>query len=322
MRYLNIILLVLIAGLTACEKEIPYDDIAPEPLLAVNGLQHVGEPARLCVEKSSFYVGTESDFRVKDVTVDLYVNGVFKESLRVWDSCYYETYENWQTGEIYQRLRYAFTYCEGDYLLGEGDALHFEVHTPEFEETAVAETTMPTTPNLIRFDTIRVEEDTYGDKTIFFALEIDDPAGKDYYNLHPGEGLDGFVSSDPVFSDFMNIVHVDDLFGNSDYYGRGTYNLFNDAYFDGTRYTVTLKTRWYAYDSEYYEPYVASLSKVDDGFYQYMKSYNIYHNADSQELLGWFTEPAQVYSNVQHGVGVVSAQGREVTMTIDLMDLK
>ena len=74
------------AGLTACEKEILYDDIAPEPLLVVNGIQHVGEPARLCVERSSFYINSETDFRVKDVHVDLYVNGVFKEALQVRDS--------------------------------------------------------------------------------------------------------------------------------------------------------------------------------------------------------------------------------------------
>ena len=318
MKHLKILILVLMAGLTACEKEISYDDIAPKPLLAVNGLQHVGEPARLCVEKSSFYVNTESDFRVKDVEVDLYVNGVFKESLRVWDSCYYETYQNWQTDEIYQQLRYAFTYCEGDYILAEGDALRLEVRSSEFEETAVAEVTMPTTPNVIRFDTLRTEEDANGERTVYWALEIDDPAGEDYYNLHPEGGLDGFVSSDPVFSDFMDLVHVDDLFGNSDYYGRGSYNLFNDAYFDGTRYTVTLKTRLYSYDSEYYEPFVASVSKVDDGFYQYKKSHNMYESIDNQELLSWFTEPVQVYSNVQHGVGVVCAQGQEVTMRLEL----
>lgn len=311
--------MAVVVMLTACEKDILYDDIAPEPLLVVNGLQHVGEPARLSVEKSSFYAGTERDFRVKDVEVDLYVNGAFKESLRVWDSCYYSEYENWQTGEITQELRYAFVYCEGTYLLQEGDALRFEVRSPEFEEVAEAETTMPFAPNVVRFDTLRVEEDQNGERTVYFSLVIEDPSGKDYYNLDPQQGLDGFISNDPVFSDFMNLEHVDDLFGNTDYYGRGPYNLFNDGYFDGKSYSITLKTRLYSYDSEYYEPFVASVSRVDESFYQYMKSYNLYSYNDN-ELLGWFSEPAQVYSNVKQGVGVVSAQSPAVVFTIDLSE--
>lgn len=313
---------LLVLGLAACEKEILYDDIAPEPLLVVNGLQHVGEPARLAVEKSSFVVNAERDFRVKDVEVDLYVNGVFKEALQVRDSLIMETWGVWSEDEndivTEERLEYGFVYCEGTYLLQAGDALRFVVRSSEFEKAAVAETKMPLTPNVIRFDTIRVEETADGDRTLYFALEIDDRAGKDFYNLDGWEGLDDFTSSDPVFADFMNIVDVDDLFGNNDYYGRGRYNLFNDAYFDGTRYTVSLKTRFYSYDGQYYEPYIIYVSQVDEAFYQYKKSYNLYHNNDDG-LLGVFTEPTQVYSNVQNGVGVVCAQGEAVCLVLDFL---
>ena len=317
-----IIMVIMMAGLAACEKEILYDDIAPEPLLVVNGLQHVGEPARLAVEKSSFVVNAERDFRVKDVEVDLYVNGAFKEALQVRDSLIMETWGVWSEDEddliTEERLDYGFVYCEGTYLLQEGDELRFEVRSSEFEKAAVVETKMPLTPNVIRFDTIRVEETADGDRTLYFALEIDDPTGKDYYNLDAREGLDGFTSSDPVFADFMNITDVDDLFGNNDYYGRGRYNLFDDAYFDGTRYTVSLRTRFYSYDGQYYEPYILYVSQVDEAFYQYKKSYNLYHNNDDG-LLGFFTEPTQVYSNVQNGVGVVCAQGEAVVFVLDFM---
>ena len=44
MRYFRLLfVLIIMVGLTACEKEILYDDIAPEPLLVMNGIQHVGE---------------------------------------------------------------------------------------------------------------------------------------------------------------------------------------------------------------------------------------------------------------------------------------
>lgn len=327
MRHIKILsIIILMAGLTACEKEILFSDIAPEPLLVVNGIQHVGEPARLCVEKSSFYADVEKDFRVKDVHADLYVNGAFKETLQVRDSILMETYwvvdDEWGNGHEEERLVFAFNFCEGTYILCEGDELRFEVSSSEFEKTAVAETTMPSMPNVISFDTVRIanNNDGYGSQTIYFSLVIDDPLGKDYYNLFPKDGLEGFVTSDPVFADFMNIVHVDDLFGGSNYYANGPYNMFNDAYFDGKQYTVSLEMSVFI-DSYYsfFESYTLEVTKADYNLYQFKKSYTAQQFNDNG-VMGLFTEPTQVYSNVKHGVGVVCAQSQPVTVSIDLSE--
>lgn len=315
-----ILIIVLMAGLTACEKEIMFEDIAPEPLMVVNGIQHVGEPARLSVEKTSFYIDTETDFRVKDVHVDLYVNGAFKEALQVRDSMIMETYWVYdpETGDSHEEERpsYAYVYCEGEYLLCEGDQLRFEVSSSEFDEVAVAETTIPYAPNVISFDTLRVESSPDGLNNVYLSLKIDDPAGSDYYNLCPQEGLSHFTTSDPVFADFMNIVHVDDLFGGSDYYGRGEYNMFNDTYFDGSQYTINMNSTAYSVGSYHYKPLVMEVTKVDYALYQFAKSYSSYDYAD--DLLALFTEPIQVYSNVQNGVGVVCSQSLPVTVVVDL----
>ncbi len=321
MRYFRLLfVLIIMVGLTACEKEILYDDIAPEPLLVMNGIQHVGEPARLCVEKSSFYINSETDFRVKDVHVDLYVNGAFKEALQVRDSMIMETYTivTEEGMEEHERPRYAFNYCEGEYILCEGDALRLEVSSSEFDDVAVAETTIPYAPNVVSFDTIRVETSDDGLSTVYLSLKIDDPAGNDYYNLYPQEGLTNFTTSDPVFTDFMNIVHVDDLFGGNDYYGRGAYNMFNDAYFDGTQYAISMNSTVYGDGSYYYQPLVMEVTKVDYALYQFKKTYSDYDYAD--DLLSLFTEPIQVYSNVQNGAGVVCSQSRPVTVIVDLRE--
>ncbi len=301
------------AGLTACEKVILFDDIAPEPMLVVNGMQHVGQPARLNVEKSSFYINDEADLRVKDVHVNLYVNGAFKESLHVRDSMIMETYWTWsvEEGEVaHERPRYAFNYCEGEYILSEGDVLRFEVSSSEFDEVAVAETTIPYPPNVVSFDTIQVVDIGI----VYFALTLDDPIGEDYYNLNLKDGFDvGFESSDPVFADFMNIIHIDDLFGGSEYQGRRWgYNMFNDTYFDGKRYSVSLHTHAY-----YGHSFVMEVSKVDYNLYQFQKSYSNYEYTDGG-LLGLVTEPTQVYSNVQNGLGVVCSQSSPITVTATL----
>ena len=323
MKQLKLLTIIMImAGLTACEKEIMFTDIAPEELLVVNGIQHVGEPARLYVEKSSFYTDeVEKDFRVKDVHADLYVNGVFKESLRVRDSIRYEEHYYYEVDSLVSEIEYAFVYCEGDYLLCEGDALRFGVSSSEFEKTAVAETTMPSAPNAISFDTIRIAGNTdgYGGKTIYFSLVIDDPAGKDYYNLFPREGLEGFTTTDPVFADFMNVEHVEDLFGGGNYYANGPYNLFNDSYFDGKQYAVDIEMS--IHTDVFLEPFVLEVSKVDYGLYQFKKSYSSFVTIDDGPM-GLFTEPSQVYSNVRNGVGVVCSQSQPVTFSMDLSRIK
>ena len=313
-------------GMTACEKEILYDELAPEPLLVVNGVQHVGEPAHLCVEKSSFYPDVEKDFRVKDVHADLYVNGVFKETLQVRDSLEMEPCwiadENGM-GQESERLRFAFNYCEGTYILCEGDELRFEVRSSEFEKTAVAETKMPSMPNVISFDTIRIAGNTdgYGGKTIYFSLVIDDPAGKDYYNLFPKYGLEGFTTTDPVFADFMNVEHIEDLFGGGNYYANGPYNMFNDTYFDGKQYSVSLEMSVYTDSYAFFEPYTLEVTKTDYNLYQFKKTYAAQQFNDNG-LMGLFTEPTQVYSNVENGAGVVCSQSQPVSVTIDLSSYK
>jgi len=316
-KYSILFILMALLQFTACEKEILFEEAESDPMLVVNGIQKVGEPARLNVERSSFYIDTEKDFRVANVVADLYVNGAFKETLQVMDSMYFECYEDWETGEIHEELQYGFTYCEGTYLLCEGDDLRFEVRSSDFKETAVAEVKMPSSPDVISFDTIRMshsEQSNY--TTVYFKLKISDPTGPDFYNLNPEDAMVGFFTNDPVFTDITSFEDVDDLFGVTDYYGYSAYNAFKDDYFDGKEYSLTLSVMVYGEELEY--PFTLHVSRVDEALYRYLNSYRAYEQTNPDGLLGMFTEPVQVYSNVQNGIGVVCAQSLPVTFTIDL----
>lgn len=313
-------LTVGVCHLVSCTKDVEFTGIQSDPLLVVNGLQHVGEPARLRVEKSVFFLDDQPDRRVKDVQVDLYVNGTFKESLLVRDSLEMEYYYYWtEEGDVYkERLRYAFNYCESQYVIGEGDQLRFEVHSSEFDD-ATAEVSVPRAPQVISFDTVRVEasHNEYELK-MRFALKLDDPVGSDYYNLYPQGGLSGFTSTDPVFNDLI-AEDIEEIFGDHEYYGWGQYNMFSDQFFDGSEYTVTMEAYWYVgEDYNYYEPFTLEVTRLDANFYQYYKSYRAYSNSDPESLIGMFTEPVQVYSNVKNAIGVVGAQSQPVTVSIDL----
>lgn len=303
--------------LASCTKEIEFTGEQSESKLVVNGLQQVGQPARLCVEKSVFFIESQKDCRVKDVHVDLYVNGVFKETLQVRDSMVNETYQDWQTHQMVNKLVYAFNYCEGQYLLCEGDELRFEVSSSEFD-TATAEVKMPEAPQVISFDTVRIDPLYDYGLTVRFALKIADAVGSDYYNICPRDGMAGFMSSDAVFKDLIGIEDIEDVFGESDYYGNGLYNTFSDLLFEGMDYTVSLEINMFG--ETFYEPFTLEVSRLDAGLYQYIKSYNSYENSDPGSLLGMFTEPVQVYSNVKNAIGVVGAQSQPVIMTIDLTE--
>jgi hypothetical protein len=318
MRKIKILLAgaILMLGLFSCVKDIEFKGEQSEPMIVVNGVQQVGMPSRLCVEKSQFFMDIGNDYRLKDVSVELYVNGSFKESLQVRDSLIDEVYLVWNEEEQEEheetRLDYAFNYCEGQYVLCAGDQVRYVVSCDGFD-TATVELTMPEAPNVVSFDTVSV--DSYNN-VISFALVLDDPAGKDFYNLYPHGALSGFTSSDPVFSELLSF-NVEELVGeNNDYYGYGYYNVFNDTYFNGKRYTVSMtKSVWGLENSE---PFILEVSRADESLYRYKKTYESYQEIDPNGLIGMFTEPVQVYSNVQNGAGIVAAQSQPVVMVVDL----
>lgn len=316
MKVYKLVIILIAVVLASCTKEVDFTGTQSDPLLVVNGLQQVGQPARLCIEKSTFFLDDQPDCRVKDLQVDLYVNGVFEESLQVRDSMEMEGYIIWSdTGDMYvERLHYAFNYCESNYILSDDDKVRFEVSSSEFE-TATAEVTMPKAPQVISFDTVRVDPFYDYGQTIHFALKLKDPSGSDYYNLYPQGALSGFTSTDPVFSDQM-ISDIEDMFTENEYYGYGQYNVFTDKFFDGKEYSLSLEITEYGDVFEW--PFILEVSRLDDGFYQYLRSYQAYSNSDPESMIGMFTEPVQVYSNVKNGIGVVAAQSRPVIMTIDL----
>lgn len=303
MKKIILVLTVLLFGMASCVKDVEFNGEQSDPLLVVNGVQQAGKTANLCIEKSWFFLNSQLDLRVKDVEVDLYVNGSFKESLQVRDTI----------------TDYAFTYCEGRYELCEGDRLRFEVRSSEFE-TAYAEVTLPESPTVISFDTVNVDLD-YG--TIKFAVEIDDPAGTDFYNLYFYNAIEAeysvysFYSDDPVFADPLDLG-ADDLIGDSsDYYGGGLYNVFTDTYFNGRSYKVNFT--YFFWEVELTEPFVVEMSRVDEGLYKYQKTSKKYEMNDPNGIIGMFSEPVQVYTNVENGVGVVSGQSKPVVMTLDLI---
>lgn len=293
----RLIIFLLLLGMASCVKDIEFDGEQSDPLLVVNGVQQVGQPACLFIEKSVFFLDDQVDCRVKGLEVDLFVNGNFKESLKVRDTI---------------TLEYIFNYCEGQYVLREGDRLRFEVRSDEFE-MAVAEVDLPDAPIVLSLDTVGID---YELGMIEFEVTIDDPVNTDFYNLcmYNSLGIAEFFSGDPVFADPLNLDPNSLVGESSDYYGTGFYNVFPDTYFNGKVYTVKFSS--YYWEDEYAETFWLEVNRVDEHLYRYSKTYEVYQESNPNSILGMFSEPVQVYSNVQNAVGVVCGQSESIIKPI------
>ena len=76
----------------------------------------------------------------------------------------------------------------------------------------------------------------------------------------------------------------------------------------------------YWYGDEMYEPFTLEVTRLDANMYHYLNSYRAYSNTDPESLIGMFSEPVQVYSNVRNAIGVVGAQSSPVVVSIDITE--
>ena len=162
-KYITFVLVLFAAA--SCIKDVDFDGEETSPKLVVNGIQVVGETPNLCIEKSRFFLSNETNIKVKGLAVKLYVNDAFVEDLMVMDSC--TTNEN---GYYYGEPNYKFSYCYGTYVYQEGDKIRFEVSSDDFDTTEI-EIAMPGQPEILNFDTTKVEP-------VYYSTYEEDP---DFY---------------------------------------------------------------------------------------------------------------------------------------------
>lgn len=339
---ISIIAAAFILLFASCEKIIDFNGSQTKPLLVVNGIQRQGEPARVTVSHSQFFLSNDDDYSVSNAVVKLYINGQYIETLQhTVDTLTYSWSD--ETSDVYFGTR----------VLEAGDSVRFEVSAPDFEPVKTG-TIIPDVPFVVSFDTSRTETETVseyysftdidenGDSCyitwtgdtiwpndisggrFYFNLRFNDKADElNYYNLSIINGFlttysDDFVFASSYLDPFEQIGSA--LGGETNYYYLRESNPFSDTYFNGKEYNLSF------YDYNYtflYEPSItfeASLSSVDYNYYQYIRTYLQSEDNDGMgSLVGMFSEPTQVYSNVEGGVGIVCSESvaskRSVTIS-------
>jgi hypothetical protein len=322
--YISFVILGL--GFFACEKEIEFKGKIVAPKLVANGFFSPDSAVSIHLSESRFFLSNENNFRnVTDADVSLWKDGKIIETLRSVGGGRY-------IGNYYPKV---------------GDKLNITAKAPGFDAIDCATEIVPA-PVILTVDTLNTHfnvDDYHGgygyDETAVYyvrenydlTVQISDPPKvsnyysvflyiRNYYNdgNYMDEGV-WFESDDLVFGTLDA-----DLFGME----GNTYNVFSDELFDGNEYRLKLRyEHYFTGDNSPEDPkhpttrlirreLNVELQSLSKPLYLYLKSRSASEN--SEDLGGLFSEPVQIFSNVNGGIGILGSYTRttyKVSMRIN-----
>ena len=198
-----------------------------------------------------------------------------------------------------------------------GDSLEFKVMVPGYS-LVQAGTRVPAEPD---FEVLETAFDTIN-RICQVKVRINDPKGRNYYRISfegwtknyynpsdtdttPNYALLFYSTDDIVFTDATS---VDFLLEQGETSAYGTNLSFSDALFDGKTHTMTFNMSLGGYGSVNYVfdtvryPFYVRLTALSYDRYRY--DYTLKQKDNEFEL---FSEPTQIHTNVQGGIGVFAA---------------
>lgn len=322
----TLLLIATMLLLAACEKQIDIDIEYTEPQVVVMSQNNAGDPVSLTLTYSrpvygTYYIRNGEDYfqQITDATATLSVNGASAITAT-------------RTGNTY-----TFAYTPQP-----DDQLNLSIAVPG-HEAVTATATVPHTPSLtnvnFRREGTSMHYETYFDSsTVSFTL-TDNNATTDYYSIRlrcidtavlvKRNYYDSILGYDTVYHDrYLNfecvdylIVHNSDLgslVGDLDPVSTSTYYgdelLFTDAEINGLSHTIKLSPSSYHYNDYYEEEYyyygemteyharlILEVTNLTRDLYLFRQTVDSYSYDD---LLGTFTEPVQIHSNIDGGIGI------------------
>jgi len=303
----------------SCTNEIEFNGEQQKPMLVLNSFVTPDSVVKVQLTRSKFFLENDTKFdTITNAEVKLYVNDIFVEKLNPGTNGYYT----------------------GTYFPKENDMLKFIAISPQLGEVT-ATTNIAPKQAIIGIDTSSIALEIYpmvqyesvnggpyiADTMGYYystGLDLrirfkDEPNVKNYYRLvlkAKSYYTDGKVVENTVNSSSDDLVfgsnNTDILGEMSSYY---LYNEFNDQLFDGKTYE--LKTRVYfnktklidnpkttdsplvGTDTIAKQELIVVLQSISESYYQYLKTI-----AANQSGEDFFSEPVQIYSNIQNGLGI------------------
>ncbi len=300
----NIIILIIIAlTISACEKIVDIKIDEKEKQIVANGILTPDSLIKIQVSKSLSILEDEKYLQyLNSAEVKLYADGVFVENMAPSKDGIFISSD---TTDIAKTYSFDISY---DKL----QSIHAETKIPDLVEIASIDTAV-----------IQDGSDGYMQTFIDLTVNFSDPANvQNYY-------LIGVSYYEPIYDDqYINIIDSieyftwissdDDIFGSDyNYFSLNGIEgqVINDEMFNGNDYSLRVKLypSYYSDKAATYNVYFLSITK---DLYLHISSYNKAQGVGDNP----FTQPVQVYSNIENGLGIFSAYNLSKTsfrMSID-----
>lgn len=311
-------ILFFIIGLisfVSCEKEIEFNGEISEPMVVLNSF--ISPDSIICanLSKSRFFLSNISGFDyINNAEVSVYVNSLFREKLHfIKDGMY-----------------------RANFKPNAGDTVRLLVKVAGYDD--VESTTIIQYPSDIlttkaqKIEKQRVEYKTGDEISAYylsgdceFNVKIKDNINEqNYYRLVVKKRNQNIYNNDTIISEhFINFSlegfdsQSGDLIGLfDDGENRNDQHLISDELFNGKEFVFKFTTDYAHLEvvpgyEEYYNykspggsvSVVINLQAITKDTYLYLKSKE---SADGV-LVGFFTEPVQIYNNISNGIGILGA---------------
>jgi hypothetical protein len=316
-KIIIIILFSIVMG-SSCTKEIEFNANLLEPKLVVNALCNLDSILEVEVSANKPIPGFETKFQlITDASVKLFVDGTETDQL---------VYKSLIGSDNQTALYVSKTKVES------GKLYKLEVGHKDFKKTATGEMILGKQVPVINVTTepiVNTDLNSGNQQKIKASLKFSDPADEEnYYRLeigyrigesfsHPVSNGDtvnyvqvmdysfnytGIESDDPVFSSNDNADEM--LFESS----NSGFTLFSDELFNGKTYDLT----FFLNQSILYDIQKLDFAKGDFYIITFQLqnlTKDAYYYFKSVGSFGWyseglFSEPVQVYNNINNGLGI------------------
>jgi hypothetical protein len=278
----------LIFLLFACEKEIAFRDHHTAPKITLNSLLTPDSAVSLHLLKSRFFLSESSGFTlITNATVTLFKDDAPLETLRETDPGRYRA----------------------DYHPQIGDRLRITAKAAGLEAVECSTQILPS-PHIVAAEmTAPASPSEYSDYDL--TLTFSDPAATtDYYRIYLyttayDEKNDqdyrqrvSFSSDDIIFGTTTG----DDFFSENENY----YFAFTDQLFNGKDYKLNLHLdHVYRPDPSNNPLLCVELQHLTKDYYLYLRSRDAASGIG--DLGGIFAEPAQIFTNIRGGIGILGS---------------
>lgn len=313
-RYLPC-LFVLGVWMVSCVRDVEIDLEDLPDRIVLNASVCPGKEVRAHLSKTWFIMDSIPDFDLPDANVRVYINDKFQGFMRNDDI---------RGDSISLPGQYVLPGC----FVKQGDRLRIEADTDGYEPVS-GETRIPGRARIYKVDTLSYRSSAYYAEHLRFSVKIG--VETDYYyrliveqilDFRKGDStrtvtsfrsLDGYSwyysgfsvdYEDPVFQSFGGSPITNQMDGR---YCMGVFTGKDMTNTDAIK--VSVSPVEYSYESDTLSRvvhYDVRLLSISEDYYRYMKIMRGYSITIGDANFGALIEPADTYSNVENGFGIVA----------------